>query len=273
MTEPTGPAPGRRFSALVLAASRGPDDPMAKATGVAHKCLVRTAGVPMLCRVLDALAASASVARIAISIDDPAVLESAPIADAMIGREVTVLRSAATASRSVLAAAAALADPFPLLVTTADSALLDGATVDLFCREALAGGAKLAAGLAPAAVILRDYPAAKRTFLKFRDDGYSGCNLFALTEPAALDAVRFWAGIERHRKRPWKLVGAFGPVSLLLFLARRLSLDDAMARASKVLGVPVAAVKIPIAEAAMDVDKPADLILVEEILARRAAAH
>lgn len=273
MTETPGSASGRRFSALVLAASRGPDDPMARALGVDHKCLIQTAGVPMLCRVLDALAASASVARIAISIDDPAVLDRSPVAGVLDRLDVAVIQSAATASRSVLAAAAALADPFPLLVTTADNALLDAATVDLFCREALAGGAKLAAGLAPASVILRDYPAAKRTFLKFRDDGYSGCNLFALTEPAALDAVRFWAGIERHRKRPWKLVGAFGPVSLLLFLARRLSLDDAMARASKVLRVPVAAVKMPIAEAAMDVDKPADLVLVEEILARRPAAR
>ena len=40
---------------VVLAAGRGPDDPMAKAFGVAHKCGLAVAGIPMLQRVLAAL--------------------------------------------------------------------------------------------------------------------------------------------------------------------------------------------------------------------------
>ena len=43
-----------------------------------------------------------------------------------------------------------------------------------------------------------------------------------------------------------------------------------MARASAVIGARVAAVRLPFAEAAIDVDKPADLELVEAILGRRA---
>ena len=51
-----------------------------------------------------------------------------------------------------------------------------------------------------------------------------------------------------------------------LFSLRRLDLDTAMARASKVVGARIAAVPIPIAEAAVDVDKVEDLTLVRRIL-------
>lgn len=253
------------FTALVLAASR-PGDPVARACGVSHKALVPAGGEPMLARVLAALRASPSVGRIAVCIEDAALLERLPGA-AETG--VEALPSAATPGASVLEAVARLGEPFPLLVTTADHALLTPAMVDRFCAAARASGADLAAGLAPASVIRRAYPAAQRTFLRFREDGYSGCNLFALLAPAALRAVRFWTVAERDRKRPWRLVRRFGPGSLLLFALGRLTLDQAMQRASRVLETRVTAVRMEDAEAAIDVDKPADLELVETILRNR----
>ena len=55
----------------------------------------------------------------------------------------------------------------------------------------------------------------------------------------------------------------------MLFALRRLSLSDAMERVSRTLGTRVVAVPLPIAEAAVDVDKIEDLKLVREILAKR----
>lgn len=259
----------RPFTALVLAASR-PQDPMARASGVSHKALVPAGGAPMLARVIAALQASRSVGRIAVCIEDRAVLDGLPAlaAKAACGA-ITIVASEPTPSRSVLHAIAELPDALPLLVTTADHPLLSAEMVDFFCDAARGTGADLAAGLAPASVILRDYPAAQRTFLRFRDDRYSGCNLFALLTPQAAAAVRFWTRAEQHRKRPWRLARSFGFGSLLLFALGRLTLDDAMRRASQKVGAAVAAVRMPYAEAAIDVDKPADLVLVEEILRRR----
>ena len=59
----------------------------------------------------------------------------------------------------------------------------------------------------------------------------------------------------------------FGPVSLVLFALRRLTLDAALERASRAIGCRVGAVSLPFAEAAIDVDRPSDLVLVERILA------
>lgn len=260
------------YHALVLAASRGPADPVAQSQGLTHKCLVQAAGQPMLQRVVAALQASASIGKITISIDDPTVLEAVPaLAPAVRSGAVVAVSSDATPALSVVRAATQLEDPFPLLITTADSALLTAELVDLFCREAASTGAQVAAGLAPASVILRDHPSAKRTFLRFGDERYSSCNLFALRGPAGLAVVRFWTGIEPYRKRPWKMIAAFGMVPLVRFALGRLTLAEAMTRASAKFGVSVAAVEIAHAEAAMDVDKPEDLVLVEKILRNRPA--
>ena len=82
-------------------------------------------------------------------------------------------------------------------------------------------------------------------------------------------AAEFWRRAEQHRKSPWRLVGTFGPLTLLLFLARRLDLDAAFRRVSKVIGIEARAIQMPTAEAAVDVDKISDLELVNRIFAER----
>jgi GTP:adenosylcobinamide-phosphate guanylyltransferase len=258
------------FTALVLAGSRGPDDPVARAAGVPHKCLAPVAGVPMALRVVEALAASPGIDRIAVALEDPALVDQLPALRPLIaaGRCV-LLATAATPSLSVQRALGELTDPLPLLVTTGDHPLLTPEIVAHFCAAARATAADLVAGLASAAAIRAAYPDAQRTYLRFREERYSGANLFAVLQPEGRRAVAFWRRVEQERKRPWRLVRAFGWRPLLAYLLGRLTLDDALARASSVIGARLAAVVLPQAEAAIDVDKPADLELVETILARR----
>lgn len=262
-------APAAPFTVLVLAADRGPDDPVSRAAGVAHKCLAPVAGKAMLERVVAALAASAQVGRIAVSLRDTAVLDQAPaLAPLEQAGRLLVVQAAGSPSRSVLQAVAELEDPYPLLVTTADHALLTTEMVDHFCTASRASGAAVTAGLTASAELLARYPQSKRTYLAFKDERYSGSNLFALMNPAALALPELWLRVEQQRKQPWRIAAVFGPGLLLGYLLRRFSLDEAMARVSARLGVGVAAVKMPFAEAAIDVDKPEDLTLVEEILAK-----
>lgn len=258
-----------RFTALVLAGSRGPDDPVARHLGVAHKCLAPVAGVPMVVRVVEALALSPSVGRIALALEAAALGQDLPALRPLIdGGRLTTLATALTPSLSVLRALDQLPSPLPLLVVTGDHALLTPEIVEHFCAAASTTGADLAAGLTSATVLLGAYPDAQRTFLRFRDERYSGANLYAILRPEGRHAVVFWRRVEQERKRPWRLVRAFGWRPLLAYLLGRLTLDAAMARASQVIGARVAAIRLPFAEAAIDVDKPADLELVETILRR-----
>ena len=259
--------------ALVLAASRGPQDPVARHAGRSHKALVDVDGVAMLVRVLRTLRQSRSVARIAVCLEAGAAVAGADRElDALLAKPgVTLVEAAATPSLSVARALALLSEPLPMLVTTADHPLLTAAMVDHFC-EAVPPDADAAVGVVAASHLQSRYPDAIRTYYRFAGEGYSGCNLFLLRSPKAKRVVEFWARLERHRKRPWRLIAEVGPLALLRFLLGRLSLDDALRHLSKAAGATVRAVELPFAEAAIDVDKPADLELAESILRQRAAS-
>ncbi len=255
------------WNVLVLAAGRGPDDPMAKAYHVTHKCLVEVGGEKMLARVVRTLVAHPRIGSVSVVIETPELLAEA--AGPLAGK-VTFLPPAMSAARSALAAVEG--DPrFPWLITTGDHPLLTAEMLDYFLTEVAGHDADLSVGLAGAETILKRFPEAKRTFLKFGRDHVSGCNLFALTSKRALAALAFWHDLEKMRKRPWRLVGAFGPVALLRFATGMLTLDSAFALASRRLGLIARPVLMPFAEAAVDVDKPADKDLADRILAERAA--
>ena len=256
------------LTALVLAGSRGPDDPVARHAGARHKAFVPVAGVPMLLRVVRTLVACPAVGRVALCLDGDASFEAVPelAALAAAGRVVRVA-SVGTPALSVRRAFDSLGAP--LLVATADHPLLTTAMVEHFCAAAPAD-ADLTAAVASATLVRRAYPDAVRTYYRFAGEGYSGCNLFLLRTPAAARAVDFWSRLERHRKRPWRLVSAVGPLTLLRFLLGRLTLEAALERLSAQTGAKVRAVLMPFAEAAIDVDRPADLDLAEAILRRRA---
>lgn len=240
---------------------------MAKAYQVSHKCLVEVGGEPMLRRVIRTLLSHSDIGRISVVIETRALLANAlgSLADS-----VDFLTPQESAARSALAAVQAKPQ-FPWLVTTGDHPLLTPEMLRYFLDQAAKSGADLSVGLATAETILTHFPEARRTFLTFGRDRVSGCNLFALTSGRALAALSFWHHLEDVRKKPWRLIGAFGALALLRFATGSLTLDSAFALASRRLGLVARPVLMPFAEAAVDVDKPEDKELAERILVGRAA--
>ncbi len=264
---------GAALTTLVLAGSRGAGDPVALAAGVSHKALAPVDGVPMIARVVGTLAAHPALGRILVSIEEPGVLdEVAALRPLLREGRVAALESAASPSASVLACLEGLEESTPLLVTTADHALLTGAMIDEFLAAASAADVKAAdfvAGVVTERCFAARFPDARRTFIPLRGERVTGANLFLLRTPAAERVVAFWRRAESFRKRPWRLFAAFGPASLALFFLRRLDLEGALERASAAFGARAAAVRLPSAESAIDVDSPADLELARRILAAR----
>lgn len=254
------------WRAVVLAAGRGPKDPVARAFGVVHKCALPVAGVPMLQRVLRALDVPAIAKPHRVSIDD---LQSGEMAAGPLTPACVFLQSSSSAPASANLAALD-AKQFPVLITTGDHALLTPAMVSYFLEHSEEGGADFTVGLASAETILQAYPATKRTFFRLGSDRVSGCNLFAVMNAKGLGLFDIWHHMEKNRKKPWKLVAAFGVKPLLLFVLGRLSLARAFSEMSSRLGFKVAPVMLPFAEAAIDVDKPEDHALAELILRSRA---
>lgn len=252
------------FDALVLAGSRGPTDPLAQHQGVQHRALLEIEGVPMLLRVVRSLRAARRIDRIALSIDDPSALSAVP---ELAANGVEVHTSLSSPSRSVLDVLERRADADKLLVTTADHPLLTPEIVDHFAAADEDSRADVLVGVVARSLLRERYPDSTRTWLPLRGDRFTGANLFAFRSPEARRAARFWVGAERFRKRPWRLASVFGPTTLLAFALRRLDLDAALERVSQAMQARVEAVRLPFAEAAIDVDRPADLALVTKILA------
>ena len=260
------------WTALVLAGSRrGATDPVAQAAGVAHKSLVPIGGRPMLLRVLDTLKATPSVGRLVVAMEGPALLEALPELAARVDRrEIEVRPTAGSPAATVSDIAPLLDDPWPLLVTTSDHALLDVAMVETFLAGVPAD-ADVGAALCSGDTIAAAYPDSRRSYVRLGRERYSGCNLFALRSLVALRATEFWVRMEAHRKRPWRYAAEIGIGPLVEYLTGRLTLERTASRLGAMMGVKLVPVLMPMAEAAIDVDTPDDLRQVETIAARLSA--
>jgi GTP:adenosylcobinamide-phosphate guanylyltransferase len=242
---------------LILAGRRpGPDPLLAEHPALPSKALIEVAGRTMLSRVMEAVRGALPEAELLVSglgaewLAPPA--RPVPGADGPAG---AVLKGAEGAA-------------FPLLVTTADHALLSAETVTRFVGEARKLDAELVVGLCDRETIEARFPEAKRTFIRLSDKAFTGCNLFYLRSERALAVASFWRRLEAHRKKPLKLAREIGLSVLLRYAARILSTEGLFAHLGRRTGASIAAVYLP-AEAAVDVDKPSDLELVEDILAGR----
>jgi len=256
-------------NALILAGSRGPDDPMAKAAGVSHKALAPVAGVPMLLRVAEALRQTGRFQRLYVCIEEPSVVFRVPGLEAMHrARLLETIPAADSPAASVAAALKRIDLSQPLLITTADHPLLTAAILQRFLDFAPLN-CDLAVALAPADVVSAAYPGAIRTFYKLGKKRYCGCNLFLARTSRVAEIAAYWRKMEAYRKSPLKLIWNVGPLALLKVVLGAMSVDDAFAHLSRKAGGVIKAVELPIAEAAIDVDKPADLELAERILAAR----
>ena len=244
------------FVAIVLAGSRGGADPVAAYAEVSDKALIAVGGRTMLARVVDALR-RAGATRVLV------VHSSDPVRDHALALGCEVLAGESGPSASAAAALAHLGAP--ALLTTADHALLVPEWITDFLA-AVPAQADVAALLARRDVVEAEVPDTRRTWLRFADGAWSGCNLFHLTTPRAADALALWQQVERDRKRPWRIVRRLGPGLLFRYMLGRLTLAEAIGRIGELAGVRAAMVPSPHGLAAVDVDKPADLDLVRGLL-------
>jgi GTP:adenosylcobinamide-phosphate guanylyltransferase len=252
------------YTAIVLAGSRPGRDALAESLGTDLKALIPVGGEPMVRRPVRALLASESVGRVIVLSQNPERVASVLPEDL----RVRVAESQATIAATVLALCNDPATQWPLLITTADHALLDSATVDGFCRAAV--DADIAIGVVEREALMQRLPATRRTWLGFRGGAYTGANLFALRSPTVAPAIELWRSVEQDRKKGWRLISMFGPAAVLGAALRLLTLDDVLARAGRRLGLTVKAVRLSNPLAGVDVDKVEDHALAEAILDGRA---
>jgi GTP:adenosylcobinamide-phosphate guanylyltransferase len=248
-------------TALVLAG--GPPDELSQRTpGAPNKAFVPIGGVALVERTLRALRGSSSVSRIiAVAPERAHGHRALAAADE---RRIDGLRI----RDSLRSGLAGLPPDQPVLVCTSDLPVLNGRAVDDYLTRAFDTGADATYGCVEKRVHLAKYPDVPHTWARLRDGTFCGTGLVTI-RPRIWPALEYV--IERlgaARKNPLRLARLFGGDVLLRFAVGRLSIAQAEARASHVLGAPVRAVISPYPEIAVNVDRVSDIALAEKLAGR-----
>ena len=263
----------QQFAAVVLAADRTGKDPITQHSGAACKAFAPVAGVPMIIRVLDTLQACDLISTIILCGPPESLHEHCPeLKQRIASGQVTWLPNLDSPSRSAEHGLNHIPPDTPVLVTTADHALLTPAIVRDFLRHAATTPCDAAVGAVSETALSAAFPGCKRTIIRLRDGGFRGCNLYAFNQRGRA-LVRFWRQAEDLRKRPWRLIGkVLGLKTVFLYLIGQLTSQQGLAAVSEKSGVNIRLVMLDDARAGIDVDKVQDLMLAESILSRKSSS-
>lgn len=246
-----------------MAGSRdGAQDPLARIGNVSHKALLPVGGQPMLSRVIDAITHTPTLGAVTVSIEQPDLITSILEHYSNTPHSPTARKAQTSLSASVADALNAIGTP--CLITTADHALLQSRWITEFLSHT--HECDVAIGIALRATIERDVPGTKRTYIRLSDITFSGCNLFWMGTPKAQNVITLWKRLQQDRKKPLRMARTLGFGILLRALFRRLDSHTLCQRIETLTGARIRFVPLSHGRAAVDVDKPADLTLVEELL-------
>lgn len=246
-----------------------PEDPLYEYTRGAPKALLDVAGKPLIQWVLDALTEAHLVERVAIiGLDsDPGLQCAKPLAffpnqggllqNIRIGtQKILELNPQAECVLSVSSDIPAItAEMVDWLVTTTRETEHD-VYYSVITRE----------------VMEARFPDSRRSFVRLKGQELCGGDMNVFRAALATTEEDIWERIIAARKSARKQAALIGFGSLLLLLLGRLTVEGAVERAGKRLGIRGRAIVCPYAEVGMDVDKPYQLEILRAHLASRTPA-
>ena len=241
------------------------EDPLHLYTLGRPKSMVEVAGKPMIQWVLDALGGSKIVGKVVISGLGP---------EARLGcaKEIHYLGDQGGLLENVKAGLAYMRGLRPgathALILSCDIPTITPEMVEWRAELALRARADVDYAVVERRVMEARFPASKRTYIKLRDAEVCGADFNALRIDLPVNEG-FWRKAIAARKSPLKQAALLGYDTLFLIATRRITLARAESLVSKRLGLNGKLHISPYAEIAMDVDKPHQLEILRQDLARR----
>lgn len=247
------------MNAIVLAG--GPRDAVAETDADApNKAFIKIGGTELVARTLQAVRASSQIDKIIVVA--PASARSHPslvIADELRpdGRRI---------GDSLASGISGLDPDTPVLITPSDLPVLSADAVDEFVWLALSLDAELTYGCLEKKIHQAAYPQIPHTWARFRDGTFCGTGIITLRPRCYPLLAGVIERLAAARKNPLALASLFGWDILLRFAVHRLTITQAEARASKILGASVRAVVSTHPEMAVNVDRVSDITLAEDLV-------
>ena len=258
-----------KATALIMAGKRsGVLDPLAAHAGVSQKCVVPVNGVPMVERVVKQVAACDRIGDIRIVAHEPDEIAALPTVAPLIkeGR-LTFAEGKFNLVDSVFSGADGAT--FPLLITTADNCLVTPDGYAEFIEKCNAADAGAAAGLARKEAVQAADPEGQRKFYRFKDGGFSNCNMYWLGSAEALGAAEIMREGGQFAKFPRRIIKAFGFMNLIRFRLGTGSKEKLFEQISRRFRIKLVPIELSGGHYAIDVDNQRTYDVTTRILKRR----
>jgi GTP:adenosylcobinamide-phosphate guanylyltransferase len=156
-----------------------------------------------------------------------------------------------------------------VMIVSSDIPALKPEMVDWLVGTCMETKDDLYYGVCPKDVMEARFPNSKRTYTPLKDMKVCGADINITHVRMATEHLDMWESLIGSRKNPFKQASLIGFGTLFALLTRQLTLEDAVTRVCDRIGIKGRAIVWPYAEPCMDVDKPNQLELLREDLARQ----
>lgn len=243
-----------------------PKHPFYPITHGGPKSMVSIAGKPMVQWVIDALAQSSSVERITV-VGLP--LET----DLQCDRPLMLLPDTGDRISGLCSAAQEIlrrgSNAAQVIIASSDIPALRGEMVDWLVCQLQEPPADILYTVIERDMMERAFPQPHRTYAHLKDVEIYGGDIHLVKLETAAQESAMWKQLVLARKSALRFASLIGYDTLFFLKLRQLTLADAQTTFCKRLGIPVQAALSPYPEMGMDVDRPAQLDLLQDYLLRR----
>jgi NDP-sugar pyrophosphorylase family protein len=245
-----------------------PDDPLCEYTQGGAKAFLDVAGKPMVQWVLDALSAAEHIEHVVVVGLEPDLKVYCDKPLAFVPQQGAMLANIRAGVRKVLELNPQAEH---VIMVSGDVPAIRAEILDWQVETALQSDHDLYYTVVTKEVMETRFPDSRRSYTPLKGMQVCGGDVHIIRASLATREDQIWDELIGARKNVFKQASMIGYSTLLLLLLRRLTIEGAIPRVTKRLGVTGRAVVCPYAEVAMDVDKPHQLELLRKDLGVRAS--
>jgi GTP:adenosylcobinamide-phosphate guanylyltransferase len=243
-----------------------PKDPLYAFAKGDCKALIDIAGKPMVQWVLDALSQAKEV-------DNVIIIGLTAKTGLTCDKPVYYLSNQGRMLANIVAGVNKVLELDPqaeyVLIVSSDIPAVKGGQIDWLIETAMQTKDDIYYGVCPQEVMERRFPDSHRTYTGLKDMKVCGADMNITHVRMATEHLDMWEELIGNRKSPAKQASIIGLGTVFKLLTGRLTLNEAVERVTKRIGITGRAIVWSEAEPCMDVDKPHQLEIMRADLAAK----
>jgi CTP:molybdopterin cytidylyltransferase MocA len=245
-----------------------PGEPLYEFTQGKSKAMLDIVGKPMIQWVLDALCEAATIDHVIIvGLAEDSSLECTKLAG-YLPNQPSMLSNVKAGLQKVREINPGVNH---VLLVSSDIPTITGEMVDYVVNTSMQTDEDAYYNVISRQVMEARFPGSNRTYTRLKDIELCGGDMNVIRASLSTNES-FWEKVIAARKNALKQASLLGFDTLILVLFHAITLDGAVQRVTKRVGLTGRALVCPFAEVGMDVDKPNQLEMVRADLARQKSA-